>query len=84
MYISLPAAAKYLGYSLSTIHRFVNEGHLKVYRATPMSHPRVKIADLDALMRDNHTVVAPGADLDTIWAAACAKFGLKDRSKRVH
>jgi len=83
-YLSLPAAAQHLGYSISTLHRWVKEGKLKVFRASPTSHPRVKIADLDALMKDSEAIAPAGADLDTIWAALCKKHGLKDRSRRLH
>jgi hypothetical protein len=62
----------------------VKSGKLKVYRATPTSHPRVRISDLDALMKDSEAIAPASADLDTVWAAACAKFGLKDRSKQLH
>jgi len=83
-YVSLPTAAKMLNYSISSLHRWVKEGRLKVYRASPSSHPRVKISDLDALMKDSEAIAPAGADLDTIWAALCKKHGLKDRSKQLH
>ncbi len=82
MYLLIPAVAKRLGYSPNTLRRWVRDGLIRTYRPTPNSQPRVKPSELETLMKDDRTFIPPGADLDTVWAAICAKSGLPDRISR--
>lgn len=68
-YLSLPAAAQQLGYSVNSLRRLAEQGVLTFYRATPTSHPRVKQSDLDALMKATPTL-QPAPTLEEAWAYA--------------
>lgn len=83
MYLSLPVAAKRLGYSSSTLLRWVKAGRLRLYRATPTSHPRVKADDIDALLQEQSLVSQQesGLDADAAWEFACQQTQTTNRYK---
>lgn len=65
-YLSLPKAARQLGYSVNGLRRFAAKGLLTIYRATPTSHPRVKLSEVEALLK-SPVAIPPGTGQD-FWA----------------
>lgn len=70
-FLSLPKAAKHLGYSVNSLKRFAAQGLLTIYRATPTSHPRVRLSEIEVLLQSQSRALPPGtgADFASIWDA---------------
>ncbi len=74
-YLSLPKAAQHLGYSVNGLKRFAAKGLLTIYRATPTSHPRVRLSEVEALLKSPAALVTkPGADFLSAWNAVSKRW----------
>ena len=51
-YVTVTAAAAHVGLSDATLYHWIKTGELKIYRVGASRRPRLKLADLDALMRE--------------------------------
>jgi hypothetical protein len=49
-FLSLPDASTYTSYAPKTLRRYISEGKLTAYRATPNGDIRLAIEELDALL----------------------------------
>lgn len=88
MYLSLPKAAKRVGYSQNTLRKLVNAGRLKLYVLAGCTHPRVRVSELDALMLEPAPAAVSGADFNAIWDAVSTQWDRlhpkQPRIPRVH
>jgi hypothetical protein len=84
-FVSVPVAARSIGYSVSTLKKLIDQGKVRVYRLSATSHPRVKLAEVEALLREVPALPAGPVDLDALLAALDEKHGLTHRSRaRLH
>lgn len=67
LYLSLPKAAALFGYSVDTLRGLIRRGQLKTYILAGCSHPRVKVADVEALYHEVPAVGPGPVDSAAVW-----------------
>lgn len=83
-FLSLPAAAASIGFSTSTLRRWIREGRLRSYRVTRNSHPRVRVSDVQELLVAERDLPTPGPDMATIFDALAEQWDEQEGRTRRH
>jgi excisionase family DNA binding protein len=88
-FLSIPRAGQVIGYSERKIRQLIDQGRLRVYRLDENSHPRVKRADVEALMSNGQAIEQSGSqtavDFDEVWTRVLTQHGYTPhRRMRVH